>query len=437
MSVDIQTMRFDPADPQLFVRNRARLTELLKDRSIAILHSNDVMPTNADGSMSLRQNTDLYYLSGVDQEESILVLFPDAHDPKDREILFVRETNEHIAIWEGEKLTKEKATELSGVSNVQWTNNFDTTLHRLIQQAEHIYLNTNEHLRAETSVETRDARFIKKCQAAYPLHKYERVAPLMHRLRMIKDAEEIKMMQKACNITESGFRRILNFVKPGVGEWEIEAEYMHEFLRSKSKGFAYSPIIGSGKNACVLHYLDNDQICQDGDMLLMDVAAEYGNWNSDMTRTIPVNGKFTERQRAVYDSVLTVLRKCNEILRPGMLPADYQKQAICFMEEELIKLQLIDAEEAKQQDDSKPLVRKYFMHGTSHHLGLDVHDVSPAYEPFAEGMVFTIEPGIYIPAENMGIRLENDVVIGKDQNIDLMANIPIEADEIEALMANN
>ncbi|MCP5536051.1 MAG: aminopeptidase P N-terminal domain-containing protein [Akkermansiaceae bacterium] len=430
-------MRFDPADPQLFVRNRARLGALLKDDSIAILHSNDVMPTNADGTMPFRQNNDLYYLSGIDQEESILVLFPAAFDPKDREILFLRETNEHIAIWEGEKLTKERATELSGVANIQWTDNFDNLLHRLIQQAEHVFLNTNEHLRAETSVQSRDARFRQKCQASYPLHKYERLAPLMHQLRVTKDPVEIRMMQEACNITEAGFRRILGYVQPGVGEWEIEAEYLHEFIRRKSKGFAYPPIIGSGKNACVLHYLDNNQRCQDGDLLLMDVAAEYGNWNSDMTRTIPVNGKFTDRQRAVYDSVLRVLRKCNEILRPGMLPADYQKQAIGFVEEELIMLGLIDAEEAKRQDDSKPLVKKYFMHGTSHHLGLDVHDVSPANTQFAEGMVFTIEPGIYIPEENMGIRLENNFVIGKDTNIDLMANIPIEADDIEALMAAN
>ncbi|MEJ6777980.1 MAG: aminopeptidase P N-terminal domain-containing protein [Akkermansiaceae bacterium] len=430
-------MRFDPADPQLFVRNRARLAELLKGNSIAIFHSNDVMPTNADATMALRQNTDLYYLSGIDQEESVLVLFPDAHHEKDREILFVRETNEHIAIWEGAKITQEQATELSGVGNVQWTNNLDEILHRLIQQAEHIYLNTNEYLRAEISVETRDARYIKKCQAAYPLHKYERLAPHMHRLRCTKDAEEIKMMQKACDITELGFRRILGFVKPGVAEWEIEAEYIHEFLRKKSKGFAYSPIIGSGKNACVLHYHDNDQVCQDGDMLLMDVASEYGNWNADMTRTIPVNGKFTDRQRAVYNSVLAVMRKCNDILRPGMMLVDYQKKAVGFMEEELIKLGLIDAEEASKQDDTKPLVKRYFMHGTSHHLGLDVHDVSPANEPFAVGMVFTIEPGIYIPDENMGVRLENNYLIGKDENFDLMANIPIEADEIESLMAAN
>lgn len=428
-------MRYEPANSELFVQNRSRLLELLEGNSIAILHSNDVMPTNADGTLALKQNTDLYYLSGIDQEESVLLLFPDAQDEKDREILFVRETNEHIAIWEGAKLDKEQATQLSGISNVQWTNSFDTTLHRLIQQAQNVYLNTNEHLRAETSVETRDARFIKKCRAEYPLHHYKRLAPLMHRLRIIKGEQELKMLQKACDITEGGFRRILNFVKPGVGEWEIEAEYMHEFLWNKSKGFAYTPIIASGRNACVLHYIDNEEVCQDGDLLLMDVGAEYGNWNADMTRTIPVNGKFTPRQREVYDSVLNVMKQANGILRPGIRPSEYQKQVIGFMETELIKLGLIDADEAAKQGDDKPLVKKYFMHGTSHHLGLDVHDVCPPNEPVAEGMVFTIEPGIYIADENLGVRLENDVVIGKDDNFDLMANIPLEADEIEALMA--
>ena len=429
-------MRYEPADAQLFVNNRTRLIERLKSASLAVFHSNDVMPTNADGSMPLKQNTDLYYLSGIDQEESILLLFPDAANAADREILFIRETNDTIAIWEGEKLTKETARLFSGIQNIQWSSTFDSVFHKLVQQVEHLYLNTNEHLRAAVSVETRDARFIKKCLSHYPLHKYERLAPIMHRLRMLKDAEEIKMLQKACDITEDGFRRILKFVQPGVGEWEIEAEYIHEFLTQKSKGFAYSPIIGSGKNACILHYLDNNDICQDGELLLMDVAAEYGNWNADMTRTIPVNGKFTDRQRAVYNSVLTVLNKANKILRPGILPSEYHQQVLSFMEYELIQLGLIEPEAAKAQDNNKLLVKKYFMHGTSHHLGLDVHDVAPIDEPVTEGMVFTIEPGIYIPEEKLGIRLENNFLIGKDANKNLMASIPIEADEIETLMGN-
>lgn len=428
-------MRYEQIDSSLFTKNRERLTKLLKPNSIVILHSNDVMPTNADGTMPFKQNADLIYLTGADQEESILILYPDAPVASQREILFVRETNEHIAIWEGAKYTKERATEISGIKNVQWTNNFDAVLHNLLKQADHVYLSINEHLRADTTVKTRNDRFIKKVQKEYPLHKYERLSPLMHELRPIKDKIEINLMQKACDITEAGFRRVLEFIKPGVGEWEVEAEYIHEFIRSKSKGFAYTPIIGGGHNACVLHYIENNCVLQDGDLVLMDVGAEYANWNADMTRTVPVNGKFTERQRAVYDAVLRVMRKANEILRPGMLPSDYQKQVMGFMEVELIGLGLFTAEEAKAQDDTKPLVKKYFPHGTSHHLGVDVHDVSRPNTPFAVGNVFTIEPGIYIREENIGIRIENNYLIGETENFDLMANIPIEADEIEAIMA--
>lgn len=283
-------------------------------------------------------------------------------------------------------------------------------------------------------VETRNARFIKDCQARYPLHRYERLAPLLHRLRMTKDREELKMLQRACDITEAGFRRTLGFIRPGVGEWEIEAELLHEFVRRGSRGFAYTPIIGAGKNACVLHYVENDTVCQDGEMVLMDVAAEYAGWASDLTRTVPVNGKFTKRQRQVYDAVLRVFHGANGILRPGNTPMEYQKQVIELMERELVGLGLFTAKEARAQGADKAFVKKYFMHGTSHHLGLDVHDVSPPHQPFAEGMVFTIEPGIYIREEALGVRLENDLLIGKDKNFDLMGKIPIEAEEIEALM---
>ena len=427
-------MRYEPIDPQFFVRNRDRLRGLLKPNSIVIVKANDIYPTNADGTMPFKQNADLFYLTGVDQEETVLVLMPDAVDPKEREILFVKETSEHIAIWEGEKLTKDQAKKHTGIDRVEWVSGFEGWLHRLVPQVDHIYLATNEHLRAAVVVETANDRFIKNCQARYPLHRYERLAPLMHQLRMYKDAEEIKFIQKACDITEAGFRRTLGFIKPGVGEWEVEAELMHEFLRSGSRGFAYTPIIGSGKNACVLHYVENDCVCQDGEMLLMDVAAEYGGWASDLTRTVPVNGRFTPRQRDVYNSVLRVFRGANEILRPGNTPMEYQKQVIELMEAELVGLGLIDAKAASEQGPDKALVKKYFMHGTSHHMGLDVHDVAPPHQPFAEGMVFTIEPGIYIREEGLGVRLENDVVIGSDKNIDLMANIPIEADEIEELM---
>ncbi|MCH7229109.1 aminopeptidase P N-terminal domain-containing protein [Haloferula sp. A504] len=427
-------MRYEAIDPQFFVRNREKLRALLKPKSIVIVHSNDIYPTNADGTMPHHQNRDLFYLTGVDQEETVLVMMPDAVDERDREILFLKETSEQIAIWDGEKLSKDQAIAHTGIKRIEWVENFEAWLHRLVPQADHVYLTTNEHLRAATVVETANDRFIKQCQARYPLHRYERLAPLMHQLRIIKEQVEIDYLQKACDITEAGFRRVLGFIKPGVGEWEIEAEYLHEFVRRGSRGFSYNPIVGSGKNACVLHYVENDKVCEDGQMVLMDVAAEYGGWAADMTRTVPVNERFTDRQRAVYDSVLRVFRGANEILRPGNTPLEFQKQVIELMEVELIKLGLIDAKEAKEQGEDKALVKKYFMHGTAHHLGLDVHDVHPPHEPFAEGMVFTIEPGIYIREEGMGVRLENDFVIGRDANFDLMRNIPIEADEIEELM---
>ena len=427
-------MRYDPISPDLFIRNRENLRGLLKPNSMVILHANDIYPTNADGTMAFKQNADLMYLTGVDQEETVLVMMPDAVDPKEREILFVKETSELMSIWEGDKLTKDQARAISGIERVEWENTFDGFLHRMVPQMDHVYLATNEHLRASTVVETRNARFIKECQARYPLHRYERLAPLLHRLRMIKDKEEIRIMQQACDITEAGFRRLLGFIKPGVGEWEIEAELLHEFVRRGSRGFAYAPIIGTGKNACVLHYVENDKICQDGDMVLLDVAAEYAGWASDLTRTVPVNGKFTKRQRDIYNAVLSVFRGANDILRPGNTPMEYQKQVIELMERELVNLGLFTAKEAREQGPDKALVKKYFMHGTSHHMGLDVHDVSPPHQPFAEGMVFTIEPGIYIREEGIGVRLENDLLIGEKTNFDLMGNIPIEADEIEELM---
>ncbi len=427
-------MRYESISPEFFIRNRDSLRKLLKPNSIVILHANDIYPTNADGTMAFKQNSDLFYLTGIDQEDTTLVLMPDAVDAKEREILFVKETNELIAIWEGDKLNKEQARAATGVNRIEWSHSFDAFLQRIIPQVEHVYLATNEHLRAVVVAETRSIRFIKDCQTRYPLHRYERLAPLLQRLRIIKDQEELKYLQHACNITEAGFRRLLGFVKPGVGEWEIAAELLHEFVRRGSRGFAYLPIIGSGKNACVLHYIENDKVCRDGEMVLLDVAAEYGGWASDLTRTIPVNGRFTARQRDVYNAVLRVFRDANDVLRPGNTPLEYQKQVIELMERELVGLGLFSAKEALAQGPEKLLVKRYFMHGTSHHLGLDVHDVCPPHEPFAEGMVFTIEPGIYIREESMGIRLENDVVIGKEKNFDLMHKIPIEVDEIEELM---
>ncbi|MDA0767155.1 MAG: Xaa-Pro aminopeptidase [Verrucomicrobia bacterium] len=427
--------RYDQIDARLFVRNRERLKKLLPAGAMVVLHANDILPTNADGVMPFSQNRDLFYLTGVDQEETVLILFPDAGEERDREILLVRETSELIAIWEGDKLTKEAAKEVSGIARVEWVQDFEAHLHRLAPQASSIVLSTNEHLRAAAVVETRNDRFIKSCKARYPLHRLERLSPLMHQLRIIKDEVEIEQLQKAIDITEAGFRRALGFIKPGVGEWEVEAEYMHEFLRRRSRGFAYPPIIGSGKNACVLHYVENRCVCQDGEMLLMDVGAEWANWNADMTRTVPVNGRFSKRQREVYDACLSVFRGSCDILRPGVTPKEWTDQTIELMEEALIGIGLIDAKEAKKQDPlTKPLVKKYYMHGIGHHIGLDVHDVCPPHEPVREGMVFTVEPGIYIREEGIGVRIENDIIIGKDRNVDMFANFPVEAEEIEELM---
>lgn len=427
-------MRYQPIDASFYSKNRAKLVEKLAPNSIAVFHSNDILPTNADGTMKFRQNNDIFYMSGIDQEESILVICPDFPKAEQREILFIRKTDEHIAIWEGHKLTKEEATERSGIKQVQWVENFDSVFGTLMALSESVYLNTNEHLRASVQVETRDARFIQACKKRYPLHTYKRVAPLMHAMRSVKEAEEISQMQKACAITNDGFRRILNFVKPGVKEYELEAEFLHEFVRQGSRGFAYEPIIASGQNACVLHYIDNDQICQDGDLILFDVGAEYGNYNADMTRTIPVNGRFTKRQRDVYDAVLRVMRTAFTVLRPGVSIYDYHKEMGLIMQSELLNLGLITQSDIDSEDKDMPAYKKYFMHGTSHHLGLDVHDVGSVYEPIHAGMMFTVEPGIYIPEEGIGIRLENNIVIRENGYLDLMEHIPIDPDEIEELM---
>jgi Xaa-Pro aminopeptidase len=427
-------MRYKPANPSLYIRNRAKVADKLPSNSLAVINSNDIMPTNADGTMKFRQNNDLLYLSGIDQEETILVICPDFPDPDLREILFIKPTSEHIAIWEGHKFTIEEAKILTGIKTVKWTTDFDRFLNILMGLSKHVFLNTNEHLRAAVEVETKDIRFIKDCKERYPLHQYHRLAPLMHKFRAIKEDEEIGQMQKACDITEAGFRRILKFVQPGVLEYEIEAEFLHEFVKSASKGFAYEPIIASGKNACVLHYIENSASCNDGDLILFDVGAEYGNYNADMSRTIPVNGRFTKRQRQIYDAVLRVQRQAMTMLRPGVEIPSYHKEIGLIMEAELINLGLIDKNDVKNQDPANPAYRKYFMHGTSHHLGLDVHDVGTMYEPVQAGMVFTVEPGIYVLEEGIGIRLENNMVINEKGYTDLMENIPIDPEEIETLM---
>ena len=427
-------MKYTPLSQDFYIKNRQKLKEKLLPKSLAVFHSNDILPTNADGTVRFRQNNDIFYLTGIDQEESVLVVCPDFPDPNLREVLFLRETNEHIAIWEGHKYTKDEALANSGIENIQWVSNFDSVLNTLMSLSENVFLNTNEHLRAAVVVETRDARFIKTCKERYLLHHYHRVAPIMHALRAVKGKEEIDQMQIACDITEKGFRRILSFVKPDVTEYEIEAEFIHEFIRNRSKGFAYEPIIASGPNACVLHYIENKEVCKDGDLILMDVGAEYGNYNADMTRTIPVNGRFTKRQKDVYNAVLRVKRGAMNILRPGINIQDYHKEVGLMMQSELLELGLIDQTDIKNQDPKTPAYKKYFMHGTSHHLGLDVHDVGTMHQPITPGMVFTVEPGIYIQEEGLGVRLENDIVILDEGYFDLMRNIPIVAEEIEDLM---
>jgi len=427
-------MKYLPIDNQLFINNRKSFSEKLATNTIAIFNANDVMPTNADGTMPFRQNNDLFWLSGVDQEESVLVIFPDHTDKSQREILFLKETNEHIAIWEGAKLTKEGALKTAGIKTVYWLNELEGKLAELIGKSNGIYLNKNIHSRSASAVETRDNRFRKMIADKFSAKTILEVAPIMHELRAIKSDFEIKLMQNASDITEKGLRRILPFIKPGVMEYEIEAELMHEFLRNRSNGFAYQPIIGSGVDSCVLHYIDNNKACKDGDILLMDFGAEYANYASDLTRTIPVNGKFTNRQKAVYNSVLHVMKEATNMLRSGTIFKEYNTEIGRIMELELIKLGLLDKHDVQKQDAKKPLFKQYFMHGTSHYLGLDVHDVGDFGWPMKEGMVFTCEPGIYILEEELGIRLENDILVTANGPDDLMKNIPIEAEEIEHLM---
>ena len=427
-------MKYEKISSSLFVSNREKFMSEMQKNSMAIFNSNDVMPTNADGTMPFRQNNDLFWLSGVDQEESILLLFPNHEDKTKREVLFLKETNKHIAIWEGQKLSKKDAFETSGISTVYWLSEFEEYLKKSMLKASHLYLNQNIHSRAENKVQTRDDRFRIYISKNYADMSIKDAAPIMHKLRSIKSIVEVNLIKKACDITENGFRRILPFIKPGVMEYEIEAELIHEFINNQSRGFAYQPIIGSGINSCVLHYIQNNSKCLEDEILLMDFGAEYANYASDMTRTVPVSGRFTLRQRAVYDSVLHVMKEATKMLRPGTMFADYNKEIGKIMQEELIKLGLLDRHDVLKQDDKNPLYKKYFMHGTSHYLGLDVHDVGSMEWPMQAGMVFTCEPGIYIPEEKIGIRLENDILVTDNNPDDLMKNIPIDAEEIEMLM---
>ncbi|MCF6350125.1 MAG: aminopeptidase P family protein [Flavobacteriaceae bacterium] len=428
-------MKYLSIEKNLFIKNRKKFVQKMQKGAMAIFNSNDIYPVSADSTLPFAQHRDIFYLSGVDQEESILVIFPDAVKKEYREILFLKETNEHIAIWEGEKLDKKTAFITSGIKSVFWLPDFEKVLFELMTLASAVYINTNEHYRANITTETREARFIKKLQQQYPAHTYLRSQPILQRLRSVKEKEEIALIQQACDITEKGFRRVLKFVKPNTTEYEIEAEYIHEFTRNRANGFAYTPIIASGYNACVLHYIENNQICKNGDLILMDVGASYANYASDMTRCVPVSGKFTQRQKDVYNAVLRVKDAAAKMLVPGTFWADYHIEVGKIMTTELIGLKLITKEDVKNEDPKHPAYKKYFMHGTSHHMGLDTHDYGILTEPMQAGMVFTVEPGIYIPEENLGIRIEDNYVIQeKGEPFNLMINIPVTINQIENLM---
>ena len=427
-------MRYEPINPDLFIQNRKRFMRKMQPDSIAIFHSNDLMPRSGDTYYAFRQNSGLFYLSGLDQEETVVVLFPDCIKDGFQEVAFIRKTDDVTAIWEGQKYSKEEAQAISGIGKIFWLEDMDRILHELILLAKRVYLNLNEHDRFQSDIQTRDVRFARQLMERYPLHKYHRAQPILKKLFMLKSPLEVALIQHAINITGKAFHRVLEFVKPGVLEYEVEAEVTHQFIRNGAAGHAYEPIVASGKNSCVLHYVQNSQVCKDGDILLLDFGAEYANYAADLSRTIPVNGQFSPRQRSVYDAVLRVLKGARQMLVPGTTLEEYHKEVGKMVESELLALKLLDKTDIKNQDEKLPAYKRFFMHGTSHHIGLDVHDPSHRYDPIQAGMVFTCEPGIYIREEGIGIRLENDILVTDEGPVDLMANIPIEAEAIEELM---
>lgn len=431
-------MRYTNISSSVYKKNRVNFSNKIDSFGLAIFNSNDIYPIGADSTMPFAQHRDIFYLTGIDQEETILLLFPKAKNPIYREVLFIKETNDHIAVWEGEKLSKAQARNISGIKTILWVSDFETLFFTLSTQSDLFYFNTNEHYRANNKTQTREDRFIEWAKKKYPAHRVAKSNPILQKLRSIKSSEEIDQIQTACNITEKGIRRLLSFIKPGVWEYEIEAELAHEFIKNQSKGFAYAPIIASGKNANILHYTKNNNQCKNGELILLDVAAEYGNYSSDLTRTLPVTGKFNDRQKAVYNAVLTVKKKATKLLIPGAYWEDYHLEVGKIMTAELLKIGLLDKADIQNQKSDLPAYKKYFMHGTSHHMGLDTHDYGLLQDPIEANMVFTVEPGIYIPEEGFGIRLEDDVVIQENSEPkNLMAKIPIEIDEIESLMNEN
>jgi Xaa-Pro aminopeptidase len=427
-------MKYTPLAADLFRHNRQRFAAAMQPGTLAIFNSNDQMPRSGDQFYPFRQNAGLYWLSGIDQEDTQLLLFPGCPREGFHELLLIKRTNEHIAVWEGHKYTKEEARAASGIEKVLFTDEAEVIVNELILLSQGICLNINENDRFLSPVETADLRYAKMLRDRYPAHTLYRAQPLLKRLQTIKSHWEVEATQYCVDVTGRAFDRVMHFVRPGVWEYEIEAEITHEFIKSRCTGHAYTPIIASGKNACVLHYIDNNQVCADGDVILMDFGCEYANYNSDLTRCIPVNGRFTARQRAVYDAVHRVMLGAKAMLVPGNTLEEYHKEVGKLMESELIGLGLISRHDVEQQHPASPAYKKYFMHGTSHHLGLDVHDLCARYEPFAAGMLFTCEPGIYIPEEGLGIRLENDIVVTDHGPQDLFVNIPLDADAIETIM---
>ncbi len=434
-------MKYRSIPSELFVRNREKLLQMIKPNSVVLVCGNDESPRSGDQFFTYRQNPDLFYLTGIDQERTILMLAPEHPNPKYREILFLVYGDKTMETWYGHKFTEEEAKKISGAKTVKWLSEFDSILGDVMQHVEFVYMNTNENPRFSTSVPYKDLRFISQVKNRFPLHEYKRVAPLITKLRLKKDEKEVEVIQNACKITNDAFHRVLKFMRPGVMEYEIEAEITHEFLRQGASGHAYSPIIASGRNACILHYPDNDKPCLDGDLILLDFGAEYGNYAADTTRTIPVNGKFSPRQRQVYEAVLRVMKQAINLMVPGKTINSLNLEVDALITDELVNLGLLKAEEVAKERKEKPnlerekkLAFKYFMHGNSHFMGLDVHDVGSKDTPFEPGMLLSCEPGIYIPEENIGIRLENDILITDGKPIDLLASEPIEPDDIEALM---
>jgi len=428
-------MKYDKINSELFIKNRKNFVAKMKPNSVAFFNSNDIYPVSADSTLPFEQQRDIFYLSGVDQEESVLMITTNSQNTKHKEVLFLKETSPHIAIWEGPKLDKQEAYETSGIETVLWLDEMEKTIDEVMLSCETIYYNHNEHYRAKVEVETREERFNKWIENKFKNKKKERSNPILQRLRSIKDPVEIELIQRACDITEKGFRRVLDFVRNGVWEYEIEAEFIHEFLINRSKKFAYTPIIASGNNANILHYIENNKQCHDGELILMDVGAEYANYSSDMTRTIPVSGRYTKRQKDIYNAVLRVKNDATKMIVTGTDWKKYHVEVGKLMTSELLGLKLLDKSDIQSETKENPAYKKYFMHGTSHHMGLDTHDYGLLEDPMEENMVFTVEPGIYLPDENFGVRLEDDVVVQKNSTpINLMKNIPIEIEEIEDLM---